>query len=425
MSRRILLVKPPEHSQFNFGAFSLAVLAAGVRDLVDLEILDATNLDLGAAVKAVWQRQPDLIGITTMGITSVAPASAFVRALQQTQVATRKVPIVVGGHGASCLARPVLEAGADVVVRGEGEISFRRLLEERCWSEVPGTIHLGDGKLKTAAPAPPIEPLDCLSLPARDLLPWPTGHVHLMETSRGCPHACNFCETTRFFARRWRAHSPERVVQEVVRLVKKFNAWIIHISDDNFAADPRRVRRICQLLGGRDLPAFFMVSARADDLTADPELIPAMAGARFLRVSVGVETLDQRLAQAAGKPIPAAVYQAVFKRLRMHGIFSVASFIVGLPGETTEIRRGALRMALEVAPDAARFVPFLPMPGVPMAKGGGGVEHDPIHAREAQRLNTEFLSAPCVSQRLIQAVEAGGIRGILARGVTARDAALK
>jgi radical SAM superfamily enzyme YgiQ (UPF0313 family) len=286
--------------------------------------------------------------------------------------------------------------------------------------DLPGTARLVAGRLAVAPPAPLVRPLDSLLPPARELMPPPADDIHLMETSRGCPHACNFCETTRFHGRHWRSHSPERVVQEVRRLVRDHDAWIIHICDDNFAASRRRVRSICAALQGQPLPAFFMVSARADDLAADPELIPALAAARMLRVSVGVETLDGSLARAAGKPIAAALYRSVFQRLREHGIFSVASFIVGLPGESAAARAQALDLALAAAPDAARFVPFLPMPGVPMASGRAGIEPDARDALEAQRLNQAFLAHPSVRNRLQSAADAGNIRGILARGVLAR-----
>jgi anaerobic magnesium-protoporphyrin IX monomethyl ester cyclase len=420
--RRVLLIKPPERSHFNFGAFSLAVLAAAVRDLAQIEILDATEMTIPTAVGAVWSRRPEVIGVTTMGVTSVGPTAAFVRALRGDPQALTGVPIVVGGHGAYGLPEVLLRAGADLVVRGEGEITFRRLLQEGMAREVPGTACLVDGQVVIAPPAPLVRPLDNLAPPARDLMPRPTDDIHLMETSRGCPHACSFCEATRFHGRHWRAHSPERVVQEVRRLVRAYDAWIIHFCDDNFAASRRRVLRICEALRTETLPAFFMVSARADDLAADPELIPALAAARILRVSVGVETLDDDLAHAAGKPIAAALYRDVFDRVRDHGIFSVASFIVGLPGESRKARRDALDLAIAARSDAARFVPFVPMPGVPMAEGFQGIEPDADDAREAQRLNRAFLATPAVRERLLHAVEAGGIRGILARGVLAKSA---
>lgn len=415
--RKILLVKPPERSSFNFGAFSLGVLAAAVRDLAEIEILDATDLSLDEAVGAVEARQPDLVGVTAMGFSSVAPVAAFVRRLAT--AGNGGFAIVAGGHGASSLPDEILAAGAGAVVVGEGEVTFRRLVEEgieACRPGDPGLALLDGGRVVTGPPQKLAFPLDRLCEPARDLMPPPADGVHLMETSRGCPHVCSFCEATRFYGRRWRGFSPRRVVEEVRRLVEVFGAFVIEFADDNFTASPQRVLRICEALRGETLPAFFLVSARADDLVSRPDLIPALAEARMLRVSVGVETLDPAVAAGVGKPIPAEVYRDAFHRMRKLGIFSVASLIVGLPGETPEARARSIELAVEAAPDAARFLPFLPVPGSPIRGDRPAYQPDSADAHDALRFTRAFYADPGVHGRLERAAEEGGVRGLLAQG---------
>lgn len=425
MSASVLLVKPPERSSFNFGAFSLGVLAAAVRDLAAVEILDATSLTLEEAEAAVEERDPDLVGVTAMGFSSVAPVAAFVRRLAASRSRGRPV-LVAGGHGASSLPGEILAAGADAVVIGEGEVTFRRLVEEGSGAVRPGDPGLAllvDGRVIEGPPQRLVFPLDRLRAPARDLMPPPADGVHLMETSRGCPHACSFCEATRFYGRRWRGFSPERVAAEVRRLVEVFGAFVIEFADDNFTASPARVLRLCEALRGATLPAFFLVSARADDLVAHPDLIPAMAEARMLRVSVGVETLDPDVAAGVGKPIPPEVYREAFGRMRELGIFSVASLIVGLPGETPEGRARSAGLAVEAAPDAARFLPFLPVPGSPLRGDRPAYHPDPADVRDALLFTRAFYGHPDVRGRLERAVEGGGVRGLLAGGTLEREAA--
>ena len=77
-----------------------------------------------------------------------------------------------------------------------------------------------DGEVIRTPSRPLIENLDILKEPAWDLLNSPPDGVYLLETSRGCPHGCTFCETTRFYGRRWRARSPELVARDVARLVE-------------------------------------------------------------------------------------------------------------------------------------------------------------------------------------------------------------
>ncbi len=408
---RIVLVKPPERSAFNFGTFSLAALAGAVRDIADVRIEDATALDLDHAVRKVLSGGPDLIGITAMGMESVEPVARLVR---QLKAARPPVPVVCGGHGATCLPANLIESGADAVVIGEGEATFHTMLESGIRPGSPGTVCRVDSRLVVGPPQQLVFPLDRLVPPARDLMPASPDGVHLMETSRGCPHACGFCETTRFYQRRWRPFSAERVAAEVARLVEDYGAWVIHFADDSFAANPARVLEICRALEGKPLPAFFMASARADDLLAHADLLPAIASVRILRISVGVETLNSDSARQIGKAISPHAYRTAFERMRELGMFSVASLIVGLPGESAADRAQAVGLAVETGPDSAHFVPFQPLPGVPLAVKGAKVRPEDIC--DARAFTSAFFRHPRVQARLQAAVRRGGIAGMLASG---------
>jgi len=417
--KKILLVKPPECSLLNFGTFSLGVLAAAVRHLADAEILDATNLTLEETITRIIALKPDLIGLTAMGIPSVEPVQQFVKRLKEEKI---ECSIVVGGHGATMLPEPILEAGADMVVFGEGELTFAEIVSEGLKPGTPGTIMKVDGSTRKGQTRPLIWPMDGLEFPARDLMPPPPTGIYLMETSRGCPHKCLFCETTRFYGTRWRPFSPERVVMEIKKLIDEYDAWIIHIADDNFTASSARVKKICELLRGETLPAFFMVSARADDLIADPELLPLLAEARFLRISVGIDTLDPQVAKEVDKPISLEIYKEAFKRMRDLGIFSIGSLIVGLPGETEEARRRGVEYAVEAAPDSAYFLPFLPQPGLALPKNKNyiGYNSDPVDIEDSRKYSAEFFYHPNIQANLKKLSESDEIQGLLARTALTR-----
>jgi anaerobic magnesium-protoporphyrin IX monomethyl ester cyclase len=415
---RILLIKPPERSEFDFGAFSLAALAASVTDRAEVAIFDATHLSCVDAAARTWREAPDIVGVTVMGSGSVPSARRFIEALVD-HPARKPVTILAGGQGATATPRPILESGASAVVLGEGETTLRQVLAQGALPGAPGLAFLVDGELRIGPPQPLVEPLDSLPHPARHLMPTPRDGVHLMETSRGCPHLCAFCETTRFHGREWRPHSPARVAEEAARLVEKHDAWVILFADDNFAASGSRVLEICDRLAAGPRPATFMVSARADDLLRDPSIIPALARGRIFRVTVGVETLEEGPASAIGKAIAPALYREVFERLAAHGIFSLASFIVGLPGESDDFRH-LLEPAVKAGPDAATFVPFLPMPGTPLAADAVDFAPSPENSRRAEELTEMFHGHPAVRRRLEKAVASGGIRGLMARATLNR-----
>lgn len=424
MAIKLILVKPPGATRFNFGAFSLGVLAASIRHLAQVSIIDTTGLTVEKAVETVESHNADMVGVTVMGLPSVIQSVEFIEKLKSAQHRPRgrrnRRTILAGGHGASMVPEMFLSAGVDAVVMGEGERTVERIFVNGIEPGAPGLACLVDGRMVKGRPQSLIRPLDQLPLPARDLMPPSGDGIHLMETSRGCPHSCAFCETTRFYGRNWRPYSPARVAAEVRRLVELHDAWTIHFADDNFAADPKRVLEISERIQENPMPALILASARADDLLTDARVIPAMARAHILRISVGVETVDLATAQAAGKPIPIKTYQEVFRRMREHGMFSVASFIIGLPGETRVSRERAAEMAIEAGPDSAHFLPFLPLPGVPMASHRKGLDPDPIDERDADLANRHFFKHPEVQKRLAGVATADGMRGLLARATLSR-----
>ena len=424
MRKKVVLVKPPESSSFNFGTFSLGVLASAVRDKADVTIIDATDRSINDTVNTICSLSPHILGITAMGLTSVGPVKLLIEAIGGSIDAKsnglKDTLLVVGGHGSSMAYKPLLEAGAHAVVIGEGEVTFRTIVTDGIKPGSEGMACLNGNDLVVGSARPLIRPLDQLGFPARDLMPTPPDGIHLMETSRGCPHSCGFCETTRFYGKTWRPYSPERVAKEVDRLVDEYDAWIIHFADDNFAADQRRVVEICRQLKRGRLPAFIMVSARADDLVSHPGMVQEMAAARILRVSVGVETLEPEMSNTINKPISIECYKEAFSTLRRHGIFSVASFIVGIPGETPAMRQRASSLAIEAGPDSAHFLPFLPLPGIPLHSGKGLYDADQEDIRDAYELTEQFRNHATTIRRLTDAAETGGIRGLLAQAALNR-----
>ena len=318
----------------------------------------------------------------------------------------------MGGHGASVLPQPLLESGADAVVYGEGEQTLREVILQGISDNTAGLIIMREGKILKTSPRRLID-LDTLVMPAKKWITTPKDALYLLETSRGCPHRCRFCETSSFFRSTWRSRSPEKVVKDIETLVDR-GALIIQITDDNFTANPKRAIKICNELENRNLPLFFVFSARSDDLLSNPELIPSLAKANFLRAAIGVETPDEKISQQIGKGISLEQHKLAFDGLRKAGIYTVASFIVGLPEETEQTRKNYVNIACELA-DSATFVPFLPLPGTEMADAAGSAKPQPWSVECAAKLTRQFRQNPKNIDRLLQAAQEPSIRGILAK----------
>jgi anaerobic magnesium-protoporphyrin IX monomethyl ester cyclase len=404
---KVTLVKPPEQSSLNFGCFSLAVLASAIEDIANVKIVDATNLKLEEAVRTILSSRADILGITAMSVSSVEPIGILIKLLRKNGFQGK---LLAGGHGASALPQPLLESGADAVVYGEGEQTLRQAILQDISVNIAGLVMIRDGKILKTPPRQLID-LDTIAMPAKKWVTTPKDSLYLLETSRGCPHRCKFCETSSFFRSTWRSRSPEKVVTDIERLVDR-GALIIQITDDNFTANPKRAIKICNELENYNLPLFFVFSARSDDLLSDPELIPSLAKANFLRAAIGVETPDEKISQQIGKDISLEQHKLAFDGLRKAGIYTVASFIVGLPQETEQTRRNYVDIACELS-DSATFVPFLPLPGTEM--DDGSVKPQLRSVECAAKLTREFRQNPKNIRRLLQAAKEPSIRGILAK----------
>ncbi len=404
---KITLVKPPEQSSLNFGCFSLGVLASAIEDIANVRLIDATNLNPAKAVQTILSSSPDIVGLTVMSVSSVEPASILIKLIRKNGFHGR---LLVGGHGASVLPLPLLERGADAVVYGEGEQTLREAILQGISVKTAGLFMMRDGKIIKTSPRRLID-LDTLIMPAKKWIITPKDRLYFLETSRGCPHKCRFCETSSFFRCTWRSRSPEKVVKDIENLVDR-GALIIQITDDNFTANPKRAIKICNELENRNLPLFFVFSARSDDLLSDPKLIPSLAKANFLRAAIGVETPDEKMSRQIGKGISLKQHKLAFDGLRKAGIYTVASFIVGLPEETEQIRQNYVEIACELA-DSATFVPFLPLPGTEMDDGSATPQVWSVEC--AAKLTREFRQNPKNIERLLQAAKEPSIRGILAR----------
>lgn len=344
-----------------------------------------------------------------MGLTSIPPASTFIHALRK---ADFKGKLIAGGHGATMQPFPILKSGADAVVCGEGEVTFRKVVIYGISLNVKGLALLLEGNVLKTPYRPLIENLDTLKEPSRDLIKSSLNNTEIMETSRGCPHKCNFCEATQFYYNKWRGRSPKIVARDVVKLVRN-NVHIIHIADDNFTANPKRALRICKILLSGPLPLFFFFSARTDDLLKLPNLISYLAKARFLRAGVGIETLEPELTASIQKPISLSQHQKACAMMRKEGIFTLASFIIGLPGETKTMRERAVELAVKVGVDSAQFVPFQPLPGTRMENVS--IESELINIKSAAEATKNFKRHPVVIANLLQASKNFTIRGKLAR----------
>jgi radical SAM superfamily enzyme YgiQ (UPF0313 family) len=327
---------------------------------------DATLYD--RAARDVLALGPRAVGFTTLGCS-------FMFALNVAAALKRHepdLPILLGGPHATMLATPILERFSqfDVVVRHEADEIFPAVLgnlERRRFDWLPGLTWRGAaGALRATDGKPKIEDLDSLPIASYDHYPVAELGLDLLriEAGRGCPFACTFCSTARFFQRSFRLKSAARLVDELDRLYARYGIGHFKLDHDMFTVSRRKVLEFCEAVAGRGYR--WRASARID--CVDPELLEAMARAGCVGLYFGIETGSARMQKICKKRLDLALVAPILGAAAQLGIDTTASFITGYPEEQAEDQDDTLDLiGRHYGPRCLTQLHILaPEPGTPM-----------------------------------------------------------
>ncbi len=350
----ILLVTPPrtrrqvvEETGENLGVSYLAAVLRQKGHRVKILDADLEGLKVDELARRITTTSFDVLGLSVIFASMVEPARALVGRLKDKD----RYPIVAGGHVPSLSYRAFMADLPDVdyVVRGEGEITFLKLVEGldrgEAPGEIPGIAYRREGEVHTTTGRSLVSDLDLLPPPARDTLglalkgPRPAA---TLLSSRGCYGDCSFCSINAFYrlseGPRWRAHSPGRVVDEMEKLHKDWGLTAVRFSDDNFIGPGRRGREraeaIARELVRRRLRLDFTISCRADDI--EPDLFLLLKEAGLKQVFLGIESGVQRALDSFNKKVSVQQNRRAVEILDELGLDRVIGFILFDPDTTLD-----------------------------------------------------------------------------------------
>jgi radical SAM superfamily enzyme YgiQ (UPF0313 family) len=234
--------------------------------------------------------------------------------------------VIAGGPYATSLSQEVLAGGADFLARGEGETTIPRLLGLLQAGERRGVVEETGKPEMSASPVPRF---DLLNLDDYTTLG--------IQTSRGCPFDCEFCDVVNLYGRKPRYKTPEQVLAELETLFRLGWRREVFISDDNFIGNPDHARAILRQLipwmKSHGEPFSFWTQASVN-LGNNLKIIDLLTEANFSTVFLGVETPDPALLKSNRK------YQNLrnplgdsLTAINANGLSMVASFMMGFDGE--------------------------------------------------------------------------------------------
>jgi len=363
---------------------TIAVLAAVVRDLVDVEILDANvdNLSPAEFRAAIARCRPDFVGISLL-TTEYAPilyqAADLVKDVDPATV------VIAGGvhvtlHYDQVIAHPTI----DYCCRGEGEYVLRELLLHLLGrGPLPevGLVYQDGDRVVDQAKAS-VDDLKQLPWPAYDLLDfqkycetdarqganrYPELPGMAMLISRGCPYRCAFCQVATISGRQARVREPADVVEEIKFAKEQYGIRSITFFDDNFFLPKKEMKELLRLMCAEKLDIKWQ-AAGAAIWVLDDEFLDLMQQSGCVGVTVALESGVQRvLDEIIDKPIKnIELMPERIAQIQQRGIWVAANFIIGLPGESWEEIRQTIRFAEICGADYVKFYVAVPLHGTRM-----------------------------------------------------------
>ena len=327
---------------------------------VDVYLEEAAEVDFASVLRA------DFVGIST--ITPTAPRAY---ALAE-EIEALGVPVVLGGPHVTFLPEEALRS-AGMVVRGEGEEGITALAEhfegKRDLEAVPGLSWRRGEETVHNPKAESMVDLDTLPFPdlslvhGLDAMGMAGRRVYPVQTTRGCPFACNFCSVTNMFGRRLRRRSVENVLDEL----ESYDDGSTHIFfyDDNFTADRKHAMAITRGIIDRGLSLTWSAQVRTD-VARDHELLAAMGRSGCITVFIGFESVNRGALAELNKPQTPQEMRAAALAVKRAGIDVHGMFILGLDSDNPRSLRETLRFARRMPISTVQFLLLTPIPGTQM-----------------------------------------------------------
>ncbi len=360
------------------GIMSLSsVLKAAGHECV---MFDQANPDTpnDVIVEEIKKQKPALVGLSFLSTTSYPYAKILAR---QIRVADSTVKLAFGGVFATLNAGLVkLQCPeVDFVCRGDGEQLLLDLLAQMDAPEtVGGLTWMKDGQVMTNPGRPMERHLDQWPFPDRESLrldfiesmPLDVPAVLSMErfttmqTSRGCPWPCVFCDIPIFNEGKWRARSAAHVVAEL-KYLEAHGYGSVYFVDDHFLLQPKRIEAICNGVQQENLTIQWGIEGRVDSVAQ--HLFPAMAKAHCRTVMFGIESGSQKILDRLKKEQTLEEVTQAVTNAKKAGIEIVHGFFtVGNPDETVQDMEATFNFAAKLPIDTFGFNRLCVYRGTPL-----------------------------------------------------------
>ena len=283
----------------------------------------------------------DLVGLTVL-------CAAEKRAIEVAKAFRKRgIKVVAGGIHAS-LAPERLQDHVDSIIVGEAE---------NIWAEVLADAQ--NGRLKPRYKAPELCDMVNLPRPRFDLLDMSKFlyNIYPIQTTRGCPHGCEFCEVQVLYGRKYRY----RPIGEVLEEIKALPGRNLHIVDDNIGGNVNRAKELFR--------GMIPLKVKWSGLTTfksirDEEYVKLAKQSGCFHLNLGIESVNPVSLDGVKKHHNSVdEYRHLLRGLDRHRVAYSLNFILGFENDTPESVQHTIDFCRQVKPPMAFFSLLTPRPG--------------------------------------------------------------
>jgi radical SAM superfamily enzyme YgiQ (UPF0313 family) len=306
---------------------------------------------------------PDASLLTSLpGGLDLAAISSYSAQIEEAYALARRfraigVPTVIGGPHVSALPDEAAQH-CDAVVIGEGESSWLQIIEDAERGRLQ-QYYRADSDADDLAAAP---------VPALELLDISRYNRLTVQTSRGCPHHCEFCASSVVLTQRYKQKPVAKVLEEIRRILTIWKRPFIEFADDNSFVNPSYWKELLKSLKGKGLKWFAETDISVAD---DDELLDLMRETGCAQVLIGLES-----------PVAAGLhglelrndwkfrrfprYKEAIRAIQSHGVTVNGCFVIGLDGHTADIFSQVSGFVREAELYEVQVTLMTPFPGTPL-----------------------------------------------------------
>jgi anaerobic magnesium-protoporphyrin IX monomethyl ester cyclase len=322
-------------------------------------------------VAAAGSFAPDVVLVNTSTPTIADDVAVATRL--RAALSSRPVIALYGIHP-SCRYEDLLAPGGavDCCVIGEPEVTARDLVRAVADGEGPSAVEgiawLDGERLVVNAARAPLADLDELPIPdwsfvdtSRYRLPLNDERFLLVNTNRGCPYRCTFCNAHVYYGRRPRRRSVAHVMRELTNDVERFGVTNFMIWAEEFILDKPFVLELCDAIRASGLPVRWVCNSRVD--AVDAEVLSAIGAAGCWNIAYGIESGNQHVLDALRKQTTLGMVRQAVSLARDAGLQVTGHVILGFPEDTRETMNVTEAFVDSLDLDFVQYYCAMPYPG--------------------------------------------------------------